>query len=313
MKKITVTPNDAGQRLDKLLQKSFESLPKSMMYKQIRKKNIKLNRKRCTPEQLVCEGDVIELYLNDDLLQEKKQHYDFLKAPSQLSVLYEDDNLLLLDKKQGQLCHPDGKEYVNTLIASVKRYLYEKGEWHPEEENSFAPSLANRIDRNTGGIVIAAKNYETLKILGNKIKNREIDKYYLTVAEGHFDKESDTLTGYLTKDERRNMVQVSTTPSDGAKQIVTAYRVLDYRDGYSLLEVRLLTGRTHQIRAQLAAIGHPLVGDGKYGSRHGRFQQALYSYKLCFAFQTDTGILNYLNGQAFEIKDCPVKNKFYQA
>lgn len=312
MKKITVTKNDAGQRLDKLLQKSFESLPQSMMYKQIRKKNIKVNKKRCTPEQLVAEGDIIELYLNDDMLQEKKKHYDFLKAPTQLSILYEDENLLLLDKKQGQLCHPDGKEYVNTLIASVKRYLYEKGEWRPEAENSFTPSLANRIDRNTGGIVIAAKNHEALKMLGAKIKSREIDKYYLTVVEGRFEKESDTLTGYLTKEERRNLVHVTDTPSDGAKRIATAYRVLDYRNGCSLLEIKLLTGRTHQIRAQLAAIGHPLVGDGKYGSRHGRFRQELYSYKLRFSFQTDAGILNYLNGKEFEVAHCPIQERFYQ-
>lgn len=300
MKRITVTANDSGQRLDKFLLKTFESLPKSMMHKQIRKKNIKLNRKRCTPEQVVNEGDVIELYLNDDLLIPKKKHFDFTGAPKLDGIVYEDENIIIIDKKQGVLCHPDGKEYVNTVVSSLKRYLFEKGEWNPDEENSFSPALANRIDRNTGGLVIGVKNYNALKILGEKIKKREIDKYYLALAEGKFEKGSDTLTGYLTKDEKKNTVKVSETETDGAKKIVTKYKVLEYKDGISLVEIELLTGRTHQIRAHLASIGHPLVGDGKYGSVHGRFKQKLYSYKLRFKFTSDAGELNYLNGKEFE-------------
>lgn len=310
MKSIIVKPNDAGQRVDKLIMKTFESLPKSMMFKQIRKKNIKVNKKRCTPEQIVNEGDIIELYLNDDLLVEKKKHYDFLNAPKSLSIIYEDENIVLLNKHQGEICHPDGKEYVNTLIASLKRYLYEKKEWNPEEENSFTPSLANRIDRNTGGIVIGAKNYASLKILNQKIKDREIDKYYLTVANGKFDKEQDILTGWLIKDEKKNMVKVFDHEVDGSKAIKTKYTVLDYYPDVSLVEIELLTGRTHQIRAHLASIGHPLVGDGKYGNIHGRTKQALYSYKLKFNFTTDAGILEYLNGKEFKIPNCPITTDF---
>lgn len=310
MKSITVKSNDSGQRLDKLLMKTYESLPKSMMFKQIRKKNIKVNKKRCTPEQIVQEGDVIELYLNDDLLVQKKKHYDFLKAPKDLSILYEDENIVLLNKRQGELCHPDGKEYVNTLIASLKRYLYEKKEWNPEDENSFTPALANRIDRNTGGIVIGAKNYQSLKILSQKIKDREIDKFYLTVAEGKFEKQSDILEGYLVKDERKNKVQVFNKEVENSKKIRTKYTVLDYYPNVSLVEIELLTGRTHQIRAHLASIGHPLVNDGKYGSKQGRFKQELYSYKLKFNFTTDAGILEYLNQKEFEISTCPILTDF---
>lgn len=310
MKSIKVTANDSGQRLDKLLLKTFESLPKSMMFKQIRKKNIKVNKKRCTPEQLVNEGDVIELYINDDMLQPKKKHYDFLSAPKRLDIIYEDENIVLLNKKQGELCHPDGKEYINTLISSLKRYLYEKGEWNPDEENSFSPALANRIDRNTGGIVIGAKNYQALKILTQKIKDREIDKIYLALAQGEFEKESDTLEGYLVKDERKNRVTVHQNEVEGSKKIKTKYRVLEYKSGVSLVEIELLTGRTHQIRAHLASIGHPLVNDGKYGNNHGRFRQELYSYKLKFNFTTDSGILEYLNGKEFKIKDCPIFTDF---
>ncbi len=312
MKQIIVKSNDSGQRLDKFLQKTYDSLPKSMMFKQIRKKNIKVNKKRATPEQIINEGDVIELYLGDDLLREKEKHFDFLSAPKDIDVIYEDENIALLNKKQGQLCHPDGKEYVNTLIASFKRYLYEKGEWKPEEENSFTPALANRIDRNTGGIVIGVKNYRALKILNEKIKKREIEKYYLTIAEGKFKSESETLTGYITKDESKNLVTVSENEIEGSKQIVTRYRVLDYRDGLSLVEIELLTGRTHQIRAHLASIGHPLLNDGKYGSVHGRFKQELYSHKLRFNFKSDAGILNYLDRKEFEIGDCPVRKRFYE-
>lgn len=310
MKSVTVNSNDAGQRVDKFLQKHFATLPKSMMFKQIRKKNIKVNRKRCTPEQVLLNGDVIDLYLSDDMLAEKKKHYDFLSAPKDLSIIYEDENIILMDKKQGELCHPDGKEYVNTLVASMKRYLYDKGEYKPEEENSFTPSLANRIDRNTGGIVIGAKNYQSLKILNQKIKDREIDKLYLTVTEGVFDKKSDVLVGWLIKDTKKNMVKVTQAETDGAKLCRTKYTVLDSYNDLSLVEVELLTGRTHQIRAHLASISHPLLNDGKYGSHHGRFKQELYSYKLKFNFTTDAGILEYLNGREFESSNCPILEKF---
>lgn len=309
MKSITVTKNDADQRLDKFLQKAFETLPKSMMFKQIRKKNIKVNRKRCTPEQILAEGDVIDLYLNDDLLQPKRVHYDFLNAPKDLQIVYEDENIILLNKPQGLLCHPDGREYVNTLLSALKRYLYEKGEYSPKDENSFAPALANRIDRNTSGIVIGAKNAEALRILSDKIKSREIEKYYLTIAEGKFDKTSETLSAYLIKDERKNTVRVLDSPVDGAKKIETKYTALDFAGGYSLLEIELLTGRTHQIRAQLAAIGHPLLGDGKYGKTHGRYRQELCSYKVKFAFDNE-GALGYLSGREFSLDYCPVLSKF---
>lgn len=302
--------NDAGQRLDKFLQKRYPSLPKSLMFKQIRKKNIKVNRKRCTPEQVLVVGDVVDLYLNDDVLVEKKQHLDFMGAPKDISIIYEDENIILMDKVQGQLCHPDGKEYVNTLVASMKRYLYEKGEWSPSEENSFTPALANRIDRNTGGIVIGCKNYQALKIMNQKVKDREIDKRYLTVCENQFDKQTDTISGYLTKDERKNMVKVTKEETPNSKYIETRYFVCGGYGNLSLVEIELVTGRTHQIRAHMASIGHPLLNDGKYGSKIGRTKQELYAYKLKFDFKTDAGILNYLNGKEFVSKSCKIAEKF---
>ena len=309
MKSFTITKNDSGQRVDRFILKTFPKLPKSLMYKEIRKKNIKVNKKRTEPSSVLNEGDVIELYLKDDVLEEKAKHYDFLSASKQLDIVYEDENIILLNKKSGLLCHPDGNEYVDTLISRVKRYLYEKGEWNPDESGTFTPSLANRIDRNTSGIVIAAKNAEALRILNEKIKTREIEKYYITAVHGIPKKESDTLTAYLSKDEKKNMVTVSDTEFDGAKKIVTRYTVLESRNQISLLEIDLKTGRTHQIRAHLAHIGCPIVDDGKYGNNHGRSRQALCSYKLVFNM-SDAGILNYLNGRTFEIKDCPIITDF---
>lgn len=301
MKSITVTDKDAGQRVDRLILKTFDRLPKSLMFKEIRKKNIKVNKKRCTPEQILNNGDVVELYLKDDVLHIKEKHYDFLKASADLDIIYEDDNIIILNKKVGVLCHPDGKDYIDNLVARLKRYLFEKGEWNPES-STFTPSLANRIDRNTGGIVIGAKNSASLKILNEKIKNREIEKYYLTVVHGKMPKNQDTLTAYLKKDNKKNMVSVTDNQVEGSKKIITKYTVIDYYNDASLLEIDLLTGRTHQIRAHLAHIGHPLYGDGKYGKEQGRYRQALYSYKIKFNFSDDNN-LSYLNEKTFQAKD----------
>lgn len=308
MKSITISSNDAGQRVDRLILKTFDSLPKSLMFKEIRKKNIKVNKKRCTPEQVLREGDILELYLKDEVLHIKEKHYDFLKASTELDIIYEDENIILLNKKVGILCHPDGKDYIDNLVARLKRYLFEKGEWNPNS-SAFTPSLANRIDRNTGGIVIGAKNAQALKIINDKIKSREIEKYYLTVVHGKMPKKSEVLTAYLTKNEKKNMVTVTDNQINGSKQIITQYTVLDYKEDASLLEVKLLTGRTHQIRAHLAHIGHPLYGDGKYGIDKGRYRQALYSYKLKFSFK-DENALSYLNGKIFQAENIQLLNDY---
>ena len=286
------------------------------MYKYIRTKRIKVNGKRTDAAYKLAEGDTVTLYINDDLLRPSKPKFEFTSAPAVIDAVYEDKNILLVNKPEGVSVHPDNGEYRDTLIWRIQHYLYKKGEYDPLAENSFKPALANRIDRNTCGIVIAAKNAAALRILNEKIKARELDKRYLCVVHGKMPKSSDTLTGYLEKDEENNIVTVSKRMRENSKTIKTQYTVLKERDGLSLLEVRLLTGRTHQIRAHLAAIGHPLLGDGKYGvnkadRKLGFVHQALCSYKLKFDFKTDAGELEYLNGREFTVKSVWFAKKLF--
>ena len=309
MRTLTIEKNDAGQRLDKFLSKKFKTMPKSLMYKYIRTKYIKVNGKKTTPEIFLNEGDVLTFYIRDEFFEEKKS-YEFLKASKMLDILYEDENILLIDKKVGVIVHQDRDFDTDTLNLRALRYLYEKGEYDPDDRSSFTPALCNRIDRNTGGIVIAAKTAEALRVVNQKIRDREIEKYYLCAVKGKPKKAHAILKDYLIKDENTNTVRVLKEPEDGAKEIVTEYTVLDSKDGISLCEILLRTGRTHQIRAHMASIGHPLLGDEKYGDKalnrkYRLNKQQLYSYKLKFRFTTNAGTLAYLDGKEFEVKNIP--------
>lgn len=312
---LVIAQNDAGQRLDKFLTKTYHQLPASLLYKAIRKKDIRRNGRRCTISDRLEEGDVLTLFLPEDTLQTAPPTYEFMHASRQLDIVYEDEHLLLLNKKAGLLVHPDDKEFTDTLIFRVQRYLYEKGAYDPANEASFAPALVNRIDRNTSGIVIAAKTAVALRILNEKLKNREIQKYYLCIVHGHMPRQSDTLEGFLEKNEKQNRVYISDKAKQGARTIRTRYRVLAEQDALSLLEIHLLTGRTHQIRAHMASVGHPLLGDGKYGSNAqnkgtGFTKQALCSYRLKFDFTTPAGELAYLNGREFTLPNVWFADQF---
>ena len=317
MKELTVKNNDAGQRLDRFIGKAVPLLPESLLQKYIRLKRIKLNGKGAKRDTRLAAGDVLQLYINDEFFEKPREENSYLKVGTpRLTIVYEDENILLLDKKPGVLCHSAGTWDYNTLIANVQAYMAQKGEWKPKEENSFAPALCNRIDRNTGGIVIAAKNAEALRILNNKIRDREIDKAYLCVVCGRPKPAEGRLEGYLFKDAVKNQVYVTKKPQPGAKSAATEYRTLQSRKGLSLVECRLLTGRTHQIRAQMAAAGCPLLGDGKYGRErvnrtYGETGQMLYSYKLTFTLPTDAGRLEYLRGKTFQVQQVAFAEKYF--
>ena len=316
MKELTIGCNDAGQRLDRFLAKAVPLLPASLAQKYIRLKRIKLAGKRVSRDTRLNEGDVLQLYINDEFFDTPSQDNAYLTvATPKLNIVYEDENLLLVDKRPGLAVHPhDGAEYGKTLIDHIQAYLYAKREWRPREENAFTPALCNRIDRNTGGIVIAAKNAEALRILNQKIKDREIDKRYLAIVEGTPKPKEGVLKGYLFKDAVKNRVFVTDTPQAGSKSCETRYRVLQSRNGLSLVECELVTGRTHQIRAQFAHAGHPLLGDGKYGKldkRYARTYQALYSYRLTFRFTTDAGCLAYLDGRQFRVEKVDFVEEYF--
>lgn len=311
MRIMTVGRNDAGQRLDKFLTKAVKGLPASLMYKFIRTKKIKVNRARAEQSQVLAEGDEIQLFIKDEFFGSPSEDRSALSAiRPKLDILYEDEHILLLNKRPGVLVHDDASGGENTLILHVQAYLYGKGEYDPADEQSFAPALCNRIDRNTGGIVIAAKNAEALRDMNRLIREDQLSKFYLCLCHGRMERPASTLHGYLSKDSAHNLVRVEDRPFPGGREIITKYRVLDTQgsgaNAVSLLEVELVTGRTHQIRAHLSHIGHPLLGDGKYGinrtDRQDGFKfQALYAWRLDFDIPGDGGSLSYLRGRSFRL------------
>lgn len=314
MREFVVKKNDENQRLDKFLKKLMPDIPSSLIYKYLRKKCVRLNGKHCTDGSVILnKDDVLNLYVNDEFFEKDNVKNEFVYEEGTLDVVYEDENIILINKPSGVSVHPDEKQKSFTVIDNVIAYLIYKGEYAPESEQSFVPALCNRLDRNTKGIVIAAKNAEALREMNDIIKNREAVKRYMTLVHGIPSKKRDTLKHFLLKNEKTKEVKVYEKPIASGKTAVLEYEFIkSYKlkngDTASLLEIELQTGRTHQIRAQLAYIGHSIIGDGKYGKsyatdkKNGFIHQALCAYRLSFKLMNDYKVLSYLNGKDFGIK-----------
>ncbi len=306
MKEITINKNDANQRLDKFITKFMPHLPHSMLYKGLRKNCVKVNGRHIrSGEYIICEGDTLTLYFKDEFFEDGRY---FAKTDAEPDIVYEDDNILIVNKPVGMVSHSDDRGTKTTLIDVIKTYLYKNGSFLPDMEHSFSPSLCNRLDRNTSGLLVAAKNAAALRFINSKIKSREIKKLYLCEAEGIFDRAEGILSSNLTRHEKH--VTVSDKKTDTSKEIFTKYKVMGVLDGISLLEIELLTGRTHQIRAQLGKISHPLLGDTKYGSKQKQRHYNLCSYKLIFDFLPSGGEFDYLCGREFSVP-CDFAKKFF--
>ncbi|WP_298527032.1 RluA family pseudouridine synthase [uncultured Ruminococcus sp.] len=286
MKKFMINDNDSGQRVDKFLSKAMPQLPKSMMYRLIRKKDVKVNGKRCEISTKLAAGDELTVYVKDELAGGKQHDMSFLNVPAELDVVYEDSNIIIVNKPVGLDSH-SGSSFSDNLVDRIRHYLYDKKEYDPDSESSFSPAVCSRLDRNTCGLVTAAKTAEALREINAAIRAGNMTKIYHCITVGRPPQDSGIVEAYHKKEESRNLVKLSDTPLDGYKPIKTGYRVLASKGSLSLVEITLYTGRTHQIRAHMAHIGAPVLGDGKYGNvaankRMNVFRQALCAYSVRF-------------------------------
>jgi len=312
MRELTITANDAGQRLDRFLQKALPALPGTLAQKYIRTKRIKVDGKRTERAYRLSEGDTIQLYIGDEFFESSPDQGLYLSiSDPDLSICYEDEHLLIVNKAPGILCHSSTDPKEITLVDRVKAYLYQSGGWDPTIEQSFVPALSNRLDRNTGGLVIAAKTAASQRILNEKLRVGEIDKYYLLAVQGRPVPERGRIEGHLVKDRGNNIVHVAEAYETDAKAAVLEYQTLETAGDVSLVECKLITGRSHQIRVQMASLGTPILGDRKYGGGDTEPYQALWAYRLRFAFASDAGVLAYLDGQEFRGTDPPFVARWF--
>jgi 23S rRNA pseudouridine955/2504/2580 synthase len=306
MQSHTIRSVNANTNAENFIMSLYPKLSYSSLQKAFRKRDIKVNGIRVGKDYQLNPGDVLEIYITDDILMGSAKRTDSVPQPG-FTVVYEDENLLLVNKKQGIPVHPDKEQSRDTLIDQVRYYLKQSNA-QAERTDQFQPSLCHRLDRNTGGLVIIAKNSAAHEIILKKIETGEIQKFYKCLVSGCPEKKEAMLKAYLWKDAAKNRVFIYNNKTKGSVDIATSYKVLEYNPAkdVSLLEVELLTGRTHQIRAHMAFIGHPILGDGKYGQNSinrafGLKMQALWAYKLKFNFR-GSSMLDYLDHHEFTVE-----------
>lgn len=316
MKTFEIPREFDGRKLVRFLQKTLPAAGMGQIRKFLRLGRVKIDGKKGNEETVLSAGQRVDIYVGDEFFEAAPKEDPFYsKIRPKLTILYEDAHVMLLDKRAGIVCHPDEGEKVHTLLTYAQAYLYQKGEWNPKTD--FAPALCNRIDRFTAGIVILAKTQEAARAMDAKLRTHEVQKYYLCIVHGRMKYPEGTLRHFLIKKPEQKKVTILRKNEPGSKETITHYRVVDENGGLTLCECLLGTGRTHQIRAQFAFIGHPLLGDNQYGSakenaKYGRINgQALCAYRMIFEFDGDEGVLAGLNGRAFQVRSVPFVSEYF--